>query len=241
MIFLQPLMALETPMISNRPSFTTSTYTVQPRDITLEMGYQYSFNYNSIGTNTSTTPLLDLRTGLTPNMEINLLWGGWNINRTDNQASQSTTSDVSVGSKYRLVKSDVYNLTLLGIVSFPTGSSSAISSQVDPTIGILWDRTLTSKISAFGTFQTTSFSTQDQRVYDLQPALGISFAMKSALAAFIEYYSCIPLRADGIFQHAFDAGLTYLINNDLQWDINFAVGLNSQSDSYVGSGIAFRF
>lgn len=240
-VFVQQLCAQEAPIISDRPSFTTGTFTVQPSSVTVEFGYQYAFNNNGLDTSTSTAPLLATRVGLTSKAELDILWSGWKTNQTENQASEYSSSDLSIGSKYRLVQDDVYNLSLQGLLSFPTGSSPSTSKHIDPSLGFLWDYTLSSDISAFGMFQANSSVINDTREYNFQPAIGLSFSHSHGLATFIEYYSDIALRPEGSNQHAIDAGMTYLINNDLQWDINFAIGLNAVSDNYVGSGFALRF
>jgi len=38
-----------------------------------------------------------------------------------------------------------------------------------------------------------------------------------------------------------DAGITYLLSNDIQLDINAGVGLNNYSNNFIGFGIASRF
>ncbi len=58
-----------------------------------------------------TLPQLVLRTGINSDIELHLLWNGWNIDHTDDHSSKTSISDVSIGGKYRLIKNDKYNLT----------------------------------------------------------------------------------------------------------------------------------
>jgi hypothetical protein len=53
----------------------------------------------------------------------------------------------------------------------------------------------------------------------------------------------IPASADtNPTENYFNGGFTYLINDDLQWDIRAGVGLNSGADDFfAGSGISFRY
>jgi len=236
-----PLLAKSSPIVSNRPSFTTGTYTLKPNTVVLELGYQRAFNDNGVNRSTETLPMLDLRLGLTSKFEMDILWSGKKSYQVDGKVSTSAFSDVALGSKYRLVQKQSYNLSFLGILSFPTGSATATSEHIDPTVGLSWDRVLSKNISAFGIFQGTSYVSSDKRVYDFQPAVGFAFSHKKGWGSFIEYYSTVPLRSNGDIQHAIDAGVTYLITNDFQWDINGAVGLNEKSENYIGSGIAYRF
>lgn len=240
-VFTYGLYAKDTPIISNRPSFTTGTNTVKPNNVIVEFGYQYAFDSIETNSSTSTAPLLDLRVGVTSKFELAIFWSGWEISQVKNQPSESSSSDVSLGSKYRLVKSDLYNVTLLGILSFSTESNSTTSHHSDPTVGLLWDYALSKESSIFGTLQAKSYIVGDNREYDFQPAVGLSFSHKHGLSTFIEYFSNVPLQSKEGKQHTIDAGLSYLLNNDIQWDVNFAVGLNAISENYVGSGFAFRF
>lgn len=240
-VLVQHLYAQETSIITDRPSFSTGTYTVQPGKVTVEFGYQYAFNHNGIDSSIQTTPQLATRIGVTAKVEIDILWNGWSIEQTENQSSKYSSSDLSIGSKYRLIKNDAYNLSLLAVLSLPTGSTPSTSKYIDPIIGLLWDYVLSSDISAFGVLQANSSVSQEKRIFNVQPALGLSFSHSKQLATFIEYYSDIPLRSGETNQNTIDGGVTYLVNNDFQWDINFAIGLNAISDNYVGTGFAIRF
>ena len=43
-------------------------------------------------------------------------------------------------------------------------------------------------------------------------------------------------------QHYLNSGLTYLISNDVQFDIRFGRGLSGAADDYfVGTGLSVRF
>lgn len=43
-------------------------------------------------------------------------------------------------------------------------------------------------------------------------------------------------------EHYFNGGFTYLVNNDMQWDIRGGTGLNDTADDYfVGTGVSIRF
>jgi hypothetical protein len=182
-----------------------------------------------------------LRIGISPKAELNLLWDGWNIQDDDNQPSDTFVSDLSVGGKYRLYESEQYNLTALGMISLPVGSRPSTSNNVDPLLGLLWDYSLSSNVSLFGVIQGSSFKSDGDRVYDIQPAIGASFSHTEKLGTFIEYYSIIPFDSQLNTQSVIDAGITYLFNKDTQLDVNFGVGLNNASDNFVGFGIARQF
>lgn len=229
------------PIVADRPGFSTGTYTVKPGKLNVELGYQYAFNTNPIDQSTQTLPLLVLRTGLSSKVELDLLWDGWNIDHADNQSSDTSVADVSIGGKYRIHESSKYNLTLLGLLSLPTGSSPSTSDNVDPLFGLLWDYSLSSQPSLFGVVQASSFKYEGSRVYDAQVAIGVSFSHTDRIGSFIEIYSILPSEVKLDDEIVMDGGITYLLSNDVQLDINVGAGLNDTSTNFVGFGIASRF
>ena len=64
------------PIVADRPGFSTGTYTVKPGKLNTEFGYQYAFNTDGVDRNTQTLPQLNVRVGLSPKAELNLLWDG---------------------------------------------------------------------------------------------------------------------------------------------------------------------
>jgi len=229
------------PIVADRPGFSTGTYTVKPGKLNVELGYQYAFNTNGIDRSTQTHPLLTLRTGLSSKAELNLLWDGWNIDDADNQDSNTSVADVSIGGKYRIHQSSKYNLTVLGLLSLPIGNSPSTSDGVDPLLGLLWDYALSSQVSLFGVVQASSYKYEGDRVYDAQVAVGASFIHTDGIGTIIELYSILPSEVKIDNEIVLDGGITYLLNKDLELDINAGIGLNDSSNNFIGFGIASRF
>ena len=229
------------PIVADRPGFSTGTYTVKPGKLNVEFGYQYAFNTHGVDQSMQTLPQLDLRLGLSAKSELDLLWDGWNINDADDQSSETSVADVSIGGKYRLHESHQYNLTLLGLLSLPVGSSPSSSDNVDPLLGLLWDYSLADQVSIFGVLQSSSFKFEGDRAYDAQLAVGASFSHSTSLSSFIEIYGIWPSETKLDDEVIIDAGFTFLWSRDIQLDINAGVGLNNDSDNFVGFGMAARF
>lgn len=229
------------PIVADRPGFSTGTYTVKPGRLNVEFGYQYGFNTHGVDQSMQTLPQLDLRLGLSPKIELDLLWDGWNISDADDQSSDTSVADVSVGGKYRLQSSDEYKLTLLALLSLPVGSSPSSSDNVDPLLGLLWDYSIADKVSLFGVAQSSSFEFEGDRTFDAQLAVGTSYSYGTRLGAFIEIYGIWPSESKLDDEVVIDAGFTFLWSRDIQLDINAGVGLNNDSDNFVGFGMAARF
>ncbi len=237
------------PIVPDRLGFSTgAAYTVKPGRLNIEFGYQYSFNNHNTDTSTHTTPLSNLRVGITKKIEFDLLWDGWNIDDQEDSNPETSVAGVSVGGKYWIVEIDKFNLTTLGLLSFPVGSSPSTSGHVDPRPGLLWDYSLSNSVSIFGDILANSDVTKGDRNYSIQSTVGVSFSHTSRLGTYLEYNSDIPLHTGGSsepgsssVQNMINGGATYLLTDDTQLDINAGVGLDSKTDHSIGTGISTRF
>ncbi len=220
-------------IVADRPGFSTGTYTVKPKNLNVEFGYNYTKN-------DETFPLFVLRRGLTNKLEFNIMYDGVYVKHNDTE-NFAWSSDLIIGVKYRLYKSELYNFTFMGLTSLPVGDSKSISlKNITPLAALLWDYTVSTDISLFGTLQGSTYY-NNERIYDFQPAVGISLAITEKFSSYIEYYSIIPSSTHQDKQQIVDGGFTYLISDDIQFDINGGVGLNSISDDFIGFGVAIRF
>ncbi|MDF1876078.1 transporter [Sulfurimonas sp. SAG-AH-194-I05] len=232
-LFTGTVASLADTIVPDRPGFSTGTYTVQPKNLNIELGYNYTKN-------NETLPLVVLRTGLSNKLELDIMYDGFNINHND-QKQLTWSADFIVGIKYRLYESELYNLTFMGLTSLPVGDNRNISSKnITPLIGLLWDYTLYEDISLFGTLQGSTYY-DNERIYDFQPAIGVSLAHTDKFGTYLEYYSIIHSSNNQDTQQVIGGGFTYLLSDDIQLDINTGLGLNSISDNSIGFGIAMQF
>ena len=228
-LMLFPAIGMAGPVVPDRPGFSTGTYTVQPGTMQVEMGIQNSYGRNVGDPDSYTAPLVNLRTGLTDNTELNLLWDGVRVVTGEGR----DVAYVMAGIKHRLVESELYNFSLLGYLSVQ-------EDRLAPFLGLLWDRQLTVKTGLFGTLQLATSVESGVRKTNFQPAIGVNFTHTEALGTFVEVYSDIPLDGDRAVP-VFDAGIVWLPREDLQLDINFGVSLDGRSEDFIGAGMAWRY
>ncbi|MDP1784390.1 MAG: transporter [Sulfuricurvum sp.] len=233
--------ASEDPIVADRPGFATGTHTVKPNVVHAEVGYQYAFNNHYPEQSTHTLPLMVLRTGLSEKGEIDVLWDGFNIDREKEQPTVTSKADLSIGGKYKLYESAQYNLTALGILSLPTGTSPSTSDSVDPLVAILWDYSVSDNNTVFGTVQASSSQLDHNRMYDTQFAIGTSISHTQSLGSFLEFYTVMPSEPTLYDTRVIDGGMTYLLTNDIQLDFSVGIGLTRYSSNFVNFGIASRF
>ncbi len=70
----------------------------------------------------------------------------------------------------------------------------------------------------------------------------IGYSLTDNLGAYTEWFAFVPHSADtALTQHFANGGLTYLISDDVQFDIRAGYGLNDAApDYFLGTGLSIR-
>ncbi|MCH8830860.1 MAG: transporter, partial [Planctomycetes bacterium] len=99
---------------------------------------------------------------------------------------------------------------------------------------------------------STAGSTQINRSLDdgsgrsyleLAQSWTVAFTLSEKLGLYTEWFALFPHSADTAqVEHYFNFGFTYLISDDIQWDIRYGRGLNGAAfDYFIGTGLSIRF
>lgn len=220
---LFPITALQAePIVADRPGFSTGTYTVSPGRYNIELGLQAESGSHSI-------PLSNVRIGLTPVAELNLQWGGWNF-----ADGATTVGDLTVGGKYRLLDADGLMLSLLGLLTLPSGNNQPAGSRVAPLAALLWNHDAS---GLFGMFQLAS-SNPGSLQTALQTALGASFSHSDQIGSYIELFADHPLNHAGDDSYMADGGFTWLLDESTQLDLHLGLDVNGNAANFIGFGFA---
>jgi hypothetical protein len=180
-----------------------------------------------------------LRIGLGGDMELQL--GSTPFNRLSQRAggmSQLSTGrgDTTLGLKVAPPPSDPqWTWALLGTVEFPDGASGLRLPQRQYTLGATVAQQLDDR-------QTLGYFAQWQRIgvhgtYQLAGNYG--YAISKAWGVYSEW---VALHQSGRTGGLVGAGLTYLPNVRLQWDVSFDRGFVGTAPAWMaGFGVAFYF
>ncbi len=226
----------------DRPGLSTGTHTISPGVVYLEAGYQYEFTRTDIDVATHTFPQVVVRTGINDKLEIDFVWDGFNRDHVEGLPNETSRADLAIGGKYRLFESEDFNLTLLGLINAPVGSSPSTSNNIDPLLGLLWDYNLSGNLQLFGVIQSTRLEDENENDFqENQFGLGINIGHTEKLTSFVEYFANFPNQSLLDEQHIIDAGVTYLYTDDLQFDFSAGVGLNDETSHFVSLGVSVRF
>ena len=241
---------LDEPLVTDRPDFTEASVTVGRGVAQIEMGYTYIYDNQdgeSVRLQSFGEPLLrygiladwlEFRIALFPVEE-----------RSSSRGVSDTESgleDLYTGFKIALTPQAgiLPEMALIPQTFVPIGSDAFSADSLLPGLNLIYSWDLNDCISTAG-------STQGNRRIDpsgdayLQMAQSwtVAYTLTENLGAYTEWFALIPSGADTArTRHFFNGGFTYLINDNMQFDIRAGVGLNKSAEDYfLGTGLSIRF
>ena len=222
------------PINTERPNFSSSPLALPTGFWQIEAGYQYTRNLGSNRSKEHTLPNALLRFGFHERLELQLNWSGYK-RMISGGAETKGLEDASLGVKWQVNRADAAVVVgLFAGISLPVGDREFTSDNYDPEFGIFW--THSGRLDWFGTAKLSESGNR----YKLENAVGIDLSLAQKTGAYIEYKGSFP-EGQGP-AHDLNFGVTWLLANDLQVDLNGGLGLNKRaSDYFVGTGIAYRF
>lgn len=201
---------------TDRSDQNEGTYTLPKGIFQIEGGFDVSEG--------EFAPVLMLRYGLGKSMEIRI--------ETDFSKDIWNTkfNDFTLSMKKKIFgRENVPNFTLIGYVAYDNVEKDMLNLDLllasDYDLSDKWS--ITANIGSSDGFEKLLLASQ------------IGYNLANSYTFFLEY--------QGIFnkyspQHNFTTGLKYLLNNNLQLDTVFGFSaFSSNSDNYMGLGIAYRF
>ena len=235
------------PMATDRPDVTEASSTVGPGVLQIETGYTYARDGNGSSlTETHSFPEALFRYG-TPINWLELRLATTLAHETTVLEATTGVPDLYLGVKIGLTLQDgiLPEMALVPQMTVPSGSSAFTDDQVLPGANWLygWD---------INDFVSTAGGTQFNRSVD--PGTGsiytewtqtwtIGYSLHDRVGAYTEWFAFIPQDSDTAHtEHYANGGFTFLITDDIQWDIRAGTGLNDNAaDFFAGTGLSFRF
>lgn len=231
-------------IVTDRPDATEASSTVGKGVLQFETGGLYeSFEENNIKFENYVYNTMLIRYGILDNVELRL---GWNFiegitkvngNKLDN--IMSGLSPLLLGLKIDITEENgaMPEIAIIGHV-FPVFSASADyrPEYTGTDFRLSLSHTLSEKSSLGYNIgaQWGDDSAEAAAIYTL--AYGYSFTDKFGMYA--ELYGDLP--EDSSANHYWDAGMTYLASNDLQFDIYLGTSITKGQDFLLGLGLSYR-
>ena len=242
---------LSEPLVTDRPDFTEASSTVGRGVAQIEFGYTYIRNDDAgvlDETHSMGEPLLrygifrewlEMRVGLFP---VSMRTSSGGVSNTT-----SGTEDLYLGLKIALTPQECLlpEMALIPQMTVPTGSPAFTNDEVLPGANWIYSWEINDFISTAGSSQfnrAIDEGTGDAYV-EFAQSWTVSYSLSDQLGAYTEWFAFFPSSADtAVPQHFFNGGFTYLLTDNVQFDVRGGVGLNEAADDYfVGTGLSIRF
>jgi len=244
----QDFSGLPDPLDTDRPDFTEGTSTVPVGHYQLEGGYTFTRQGDE---DSSSLGELLLRIGATDRIEARLGIGSYTSVDTGvpGASKLSGYEDPTIGVKIRLNTDDPNLLppgrpymALLFATSVPIGSDELTADEWQPEakLALGWD--FTDRFSLGSTLIYGYPSDGGERFSQFAASVSAGYSITDRWGAYLEGYGFNKESLDGSSTSYLDTGLSYLLSNDVQFDVRVGAGLDDPSPNwYAGFGGAVRF
>ena len=231
-------------LITDRPDATESPNVLPKGFLQVETGALYeSFEDNSIKNETYTFNTTLVRYGLLDNLELRL---GWDFVEGKTKINGSTIDDVSSGFNPLLFgfKTSIANengcfpeIGFLGHLYLPfTASNDYKPETTGVDFRFAFAHTISENSSLSYNLGASWGDDSSEAAYVYTIAFGQGLTKK--LGAYAELYGDLPENSKS--NHFWDAGLTYLISNNVQLDATVGSSITKGQDILISTGISFR-
>ena len=231
-------------LITDRPDATESPNAVPKGFLQVETGSFYeSFEENSVKNESYTYNTTLVRYGLLDNLELRL---GWNFTEGQTSVAGKKLDNVTsgfepllLGFKTTIGKENGFmpEVGFLGHLYLPFSASTDYRPE---TTGVdfrfSFAHTLSEKSSLAYNLGAAWGNDSPEASYIYTLAYGYSLSDKFGLYA--EVYGDFP--EDTKANHLWDAGVTYLLNNNVQFDVTVGSSFTKGQDILLSAGVSFR-
>jgi len=236
---------VEEPIATERPGASFGTSVLSKGVFQVETGSQYQeLEYGNVKQKYWTYNNLFLRYGLLDNFEVRLSWDAQEIKTeiSGNEINDKLAGFTPLTAGFKIgvgqEKGILPEIAFIGNLFLPFAAATdfkpentggqmllAFSNTLDAQSGITYN------LGA----QWNGDSSEISYLY----TFSYGRTLVGDLSAFAEVYGTLPEDNQG--QNSWDAGLSYLINNDFQVDASAGTGFDTDQNFFVQAGLSYRF
>ena len=221
----------------NRPGFTNGSATVAPGDALAENGFALTRDTaTNGGTETLDLPQTNLRVGVTPNLEADVVLPDY----YSVHGSDRGLGDGAVGVKYKFYQSRNGNTkaSLAPSLSLPTHTQFS-SGGYDPTLLLGVQTASGSRWNVSSNLVLANPTDDQRRIFTTTVSGSASYTLTTPLSVYVDAFDILPRQ--GAPSPSADGGFAYLVNNNVQLDAELYVGLGGDAPVRVlEGGVSFR-
>ena len=241
---------LDEPLVTDRPDFTEASTTVGLGVAQIEFGYTYTYDTTGgVSTRTQSAGEPLLRVGILAEwleFRIALFPLDERTRSAGSSSSTAGTADLYLGFKIGLTPQVgiLPEMALIPQMNVPSGSSAFTSGSVEPGVNWIYSWEINDCVSTAGSTQANRRIDATGNAYlEMAQSWTIAYGLTDKWGAYTEWFALIPSGADtAVPEHFANGGFSFLISNNIQWDIRAGLGLNDDAaDYFVGTGLSLRF
>ena len=221
----------------DRPDQTECPFTVPKKYIQAEIGFAYEkINKNASG---FILPTALIKYGVNDHFELRLITEIQQQKSPDEKITGLTPLTIGFKTKLLPQKGILPMVSFIGHLSLPFAAGKKYKAQFyAPAFRFTFQHTLSDKFLLACNLgaEWDGFNAAPAFLYTLTSG----FSASEKIGIFIELYGFAPQQSKA--DHRFDAGITYLISNDIMLDVSTGTGISSNAPQYfLSTGFSFRF
>jgi len=243
---------LDEPLVTDRPDFTEASSTVGRGVLQIESGYTYVRNKDP-GDDSTTHSAGEVlfRYGIFADwLEFRLQVLPVSQTSSTGAGPSTTTSgvgDLYLGAKIGLTPQEGLwpEMALVPQMTVPSGSRAFTNNEVLPGVNWLygWDVNDFLALGGSTQFNNRIDGGTGETYTEWAQSITVVYSLTEKVGAYTEWFMLSPTGADTEqVEHYIDGGFTYLLSNDVQFDVRAGYGLSSAADDFfAGTGLSIRF
>jgi Putative MetA-pathway of phenol degradation len=224
------------PIQADRPDQTETPAIVPKGMFQVETGF--TFQKNEDFSKTNTLPTVLWKYGLNENLELRLITEF--LSEKINDEKNDGLAPIYLGFKVKLAEENgiIPKASFIAHIGFPSAASTKYKTNFyAPEFRFVMQHTLLEKMTLSYNLgaEWDGFSAEPTFLYTLTSGYSIT----NKWGSYIELFGFAPQKNKA--NHNFDAGITYLINNNFMLDLSSGIGITKNApDQYLAVGFSFR-
>jgi hypothetical protein len=224
-------------IITDRPDQTESSSTVEQGSLQIESGFLIAYAEDSIWSICHLqTPSILFRFGISKGIELRVLSQFESLKNQNTTTEISGISDLEIGTKIQIYKRESSNteVAFLSHLRMPTGSNGLTTGKYGSINKLSISHALGED---YGLGYNVGYNYFGFGKGIITYSIALSYKISEKAGIYIEPYGDF-LNIEEHFANI-DAGMTYLIKDNMQLDFSFGTGLN-YSMNYMAIGFSWK-
>lgn len=235
----------EEPIATERPGASFSTSVLSKGVFQVETGSQYQeFKYGNVKEKFWTYTTTQLRYGLLDNFEVRLTWDAQEIitEVSGNEIKDKMAGFTPLTASFKIGVAQengiLPQMAFVGNLYLPFAAATDFKPEnTGGQMLLAFSNTLNAQSGI--TYNLGAQWSGDSSEISYLYTFSYGRSLMGDLSGFAEVYGTFPEDSQG--QNSWDAGLSYLINNDFQVDASAGTGFDTDQAFFVQAGLSYRF